>query len=124
MFCFQEYLYLEIAELLNQGRQWELAVEVIKELVSVYEEEALGYGPLAELHAQLASLYAAMLKTPRSHPGYFRVIYHGKGFPEILRKPNVSLMMKYLMLLRLMIFLFAQISCSKFKCFEMHLYSM
>ncbi|KAJ0170985.1 hypothetical protein K1T71_013757, partial [Dendrolimus kikuchii] len=85
----KEYLYLEIAELLNQGRQWELAVEVIKELVSVYEEEALGYGPLAELHAQLASLYAAMLKTPRSHPGYFRVIYHGKGFPELLRKPNV-----------------------------------
>ncbi|XP_037295872.1 dedicator of cytokinesis protein 1 isoform X3 [Manduca sexta] len=83
----KEHLYLEIAELLNSGQQWELAVEIVKELVSVYEEEALGYGPLAELHTQLAQLYSAMLRKPRSHPGYFRVIFHGKGFPEQLRKP-------------------------------------
>ncbi|KAF9796056.1 hypothetical protein SFRURICE_006835 [Spodoptera frugiperda] len=82
-----EYLYLVIADLLNRGRQWELAVEIVKELVSVYEEEALGYGPLADLHTQLASMYDAMLRTPRSHPGYFRVVYHGKGFPELLRTP-------------------------------------
>lgn len=82
----KEYLYLEIAELLKRGRQWELAVEIVKELVSVYEEEALGYAPLAELHTQLASLYEAMLRTQRSHPGYFRVIYHGKGFPELLTR--------------------------------------
>ncbi|CAB3223049.1 unnamed protein product [Arctia plantaginis] len=82
----KQHLYLEIAELLNRGRQWELAVEIVKQLVAVYEEEALGYGPLAELHNQLATLYAAMLRTARSHPGYFRVIYHGKGFPELLTK--------------------------------------
>lgn len=58
----------------------------MKQLVTVYEEEALGYGPLAELHNQLATLYAAMLRTARSHPGYFRVVYHGKGFPELLTK--------------------------------------
>ncbi|XP_068625429.1 dedicator of cytokinesis protein 1 [Battus philenor] len=81
----KEALYLEIAKLLNHGHQWELAVEIVKELVGVYEEEALGYGPLADLHAQLASLYEAMLRTPRSHPGYFRVMYHGTGFPEHLR---------------------------------------
>ncbi|KPJ12094.1 Dedicator of cytokinesis protein 1 [Papilio machaon] len=84
----KEALYLEIAQLLNRGRQWELAVEVVKELVCVYEEEALGYAPLAELHAQLAALYEAMLRTPRSHPGYFRVMYHGAGFPEHLRVPH------------------------------------
>ncbi|XP_063896326.1 dedicator of cytokinesis protein 1 isoform X4 [Helicoverpa armigera] len=83
----KEYLYLVIADYLNRGRQWELAVEIVKELVSVYEEEALGYGPLADLHTQLASLYEAMLRTPRSHPGYYRVVYHGKGFPELLRTP-------------------------------------
>lgn len=84
----KEDLYLDIADLLNRGRQWELAVEIVKELVSVYEEEALGYAPLADLHTQLASLYDAMLRTPRSHPGYYRVVYHGKGFPELLRTPN------------------------------------
>ncbi|XP_075986396.1 dedicator of cytokinesis protein myoblast city isoform X2 [Anticarsia gemmatalis] len=82
----KEYLYLEIAKLLKRGHQWELAVEIVKELVSVYEEEALGYAPLADLHSQLASLYEAMMRTQRSHPGYFRVIYHGKGFPELLTK--------------------------------------
>ncbi|RVE51536.1 hypothetical protein evm_003806 [Chilo suppressalis] len=84
----KENLYLEIAELLNRGRQWELAVDIVKELVSVYEEEALGYGPLAELHGQLASLYGCMLRTPRCHPGYFRVMYYGEGFPEHLRVPH------------------------------------
>ena len=86
----QEDLYFEIADLLNRGRQWELAVEIVKELVSVYEEEALGYAPLADLHTQLASLYDGMLRTPRSHPGYYRVLYHGKGFPELLRTQYVS----------------------------------
>ncbi|XP_028174994.1 dedicator of cytokinesis protein 1-like [Ostrinia furnacalis] len=84
----KEYLYLEIAELLNRGRQWEIAVEIVKELVSVYEEEALGYGPLAELHGQLAGLYGCMLRTPRYHPGYFRVVYYGRGFPEHLTQPH------------------------------------
>ncbi|KAI8423336.1 hypothetical protein MSG28_014350 [Choristoneura fumiferana] len=81
----KEILYLEVADLLNQGHQWEIAVEVVKELVSVYEEEALGYGPLAELHSQLASLYTSMMRTVRSHPGYFRVVYYGRGFPDHLR---------------------------------------
>ncbi|CAH2059705.1 unnamed protein product, partial [Iphiclides podalirius] len=84
----KEALYLEIAQLLNRGRQWELAVEAVKELVGVYEAEALGYAPLAELHAQLARLYEAMLRTPRSPPGYFRVRYLGAGFPEHLRVPH------------------------------------
>ncbi|XP_053619382.1 dedicator of cytokinesis protein 1 isoform X3 [Plodia interpunctella] len=84
----KEFLYLEIAELLNRGRQWEVAVEIVKELVSVYEEEALGYGPLAELHSQLAGLYEAMLRKPRYHPSYFRVIYYGNGFPKHLREEH------------------------------------
>ncbi|CAK1594456.1 unnamed protein product [Parnassius mnemosyne] len=84
----KEALYLEIARLLNRGRQWELAVEVVKELVCVYEQEALGYAALRELHAQLAALYEAMLRTARSHPAHFRVLYHGTGFPDHLRVPH------------------------------------
>ncbi|KAM3958048.1 LOW QUALITY PROTEIN: dedicator of cytokinesis protein myoblast city [Aphomia sociella] len=80
----KEYLYLEVAELLKKGRQWELAIEIIKELVNVYEEEALGYGGLADLHGHLASLYDSIMKTQRCHPSYFRVLYYGKGFPEHL----------------------------------------
>ncbi|XP_072936138.1 dedicator of cytokinesis protein 1 [Epargyreus clarus] len=81
-------LYLEVAVLVSAGRQWELAVAAVQELIRVVEECALGYAPLAELHAYLAELYAAMMRSPRLHPAYFRVIYHGKGFPQHLRLPN------------------------------------
>ncbi|KAI5645691.1 dock-like domain-containing protein [Phthorimaea operculella] len=84
----KEFLYLEIAELLNRGHQWELGVEVVKELVSVYEEELIGYAPLAELHLRLAKLYECMLRTPRAPPEYYRVQYHGLGFPDHLRNRN------------------------------------
>ncbi|KAJ2940132.1 hypothetical protein O0L34_g14170 [Tuta absoluta] len=84
----KEFLYLEIAELLNRGHQWELGVEAVKELVSVYEEELIGYAPLAELHLRLARLYECMLRTPRAPPEYYRVQYHGHGFPEHLRNRN------------------------------------
>ncbi|XP_052752869.1 dedicator of cytokinesis protein 1 [Galleria mellonella] len=80
----KEYLYFEVAELFKKGRQWELAVEIFKELVNVYEEEALGYAVLADLHGHLASLYSSIMTTQRCHPSYFRVIYYGKGFPEHL----------------------------------------
>ncbi|CAG4961484.1 unnamed protein product [Parnassius apollo] len=83
----KEALYVEIARLLNRGRQWELAVEVVKELVCVYEQEALGYAALRELHAQLAALYEAACAA-RSHPAHFRVLYHGAGFPDHLRVPH------------------------------------
>ncbi|XP_063369325.1 dedicator of cytokinesis protein 1 [Cydia amplana] len=84
----KEMLYHEVADLLDQGHQWEVAVEVIKELVEVYEAEALGYAPLADLHSRLAAFYTAMMRTVRSHPGYFRVVYFGKGFPDHLRVPH------------------------------------
>lgn len=78
----------------------------MKELVLVYEEEALGYGPLAELHNQLASLYEAMLRTQRSHPGYFRVIYHGKGFPELLTRASyVSIIYVYVEIFKASVYL-------------------
>ncbi|XP_059050512.1 dedicator of cytokinesis protein 1 [Achroia grisella] len=80
----KEFLYIEVAELLKKGRQWELAVEIIKELVNVYEDEALGYGVLADLHGHLATLYNSIMMEQRCHPSYFRVLYYGKGFPEHL----------------------------------------
>ncbi|VVC90126.1 unnamed protein product [Leptidea sinapis] len=80
-----EYRYTqetyEVARLLEHGHQWELAVEVVKELVSVQQ---LQYSALAQLHDLLAALYRASLKETRLPTSYFRVRYLGKGFPPHL----------------------------------------
>ncbi|XP_061379985.1 dedicator of cytokinesis protein 1 isoform X3 [Danaus plexippus] len=81
-------LYQEVASLLEMGHQWELAVEVIKELVCVYEDRGQGYAALGALHDQLARLYRAPLEHTRLQPAYFRVRYLGRGFPEHLRHPK------------------------------------
>ncbi|XP_048486655.1 dedicator of cytokinesis protein 1-like isoform X4 [Plutella xylostella] len=77
----KESLYGEVISLLQSGRQWESAVEAVKELVTLYEQDAGGYAALAELHTQLSCLYSSMLRTPRSHAGYFRVVHHGRAAP-------------------------------------------
>lgn len=74
---------------MEMGHQWELAVEVIKELVCVYEDRGQGYAALGALHDQLARLYRAPLEHTRLQPAYFRVRYLGRGFPEHLRHPKV-----------------------------------
>nr|XP_034837145.1 dedicator of cytokinesis protein 1 [Maniola hyperantus] len=81
-------LYEEVARLLDSGHQWELAVEVVKELVQVYERRGMGYEALAELHEQLARLYRAPLRETRLRHSYFRVKYLGRGFPQHLRHPK------------------------------------
>ncbi|XP_047512323.1 dedicator of cytokinesis protein 1 isoform X2 [Pieris napi] len=82
------FLYEEMARLLESGRQWEAAVEVIKELVLVHEQNALDYTALADLHELLASLYRATLHQTRLPNSYFRVRYLGKGFPPHLLTPK------------------------------------
>lgn len=78
-----------MARLLDAGHQWELAVEVVKQLVAEYETRGTGYEALAELHEQLARLYRAPLRQPRLRHAYFRVRYLGRGFPPHLRHPKV-----------------------------------
>lgn len=74
----KEALCLDAVEYLHRGNMWEPAVEVVKELVRVFEEEALGYRPLMEMHLQLHRLYKAALETPRGNPGYFRVVHYNQ----------------------------------------------
>ncbi|XP_045455436.1 dedicator of cytokinesis protein 1 [Melitaea cinxia] len=81
-------LYEEVARLLDGGRQWELAVELVQELVRVQGARGAGYGALAALHEQLARLYRAPLRSPRPRLAYFRVRYLGRGFPPHLRHPK------------------------------------
>ncbi|CAH2097236.1 unnamed protein product [Euphydryas editha] len=81
-------LYAEVVRLLDDGRQWELAVELVQELVRVQGARGAGYAALAALHEQLARLYRAPLRQPRPRVAYFRVRYLGRGFPMHLRHPK------------------------------------
>ena len=73
---------------------WEIAVEIVKELVNVFEEEALGYQPLMDMHFKLHCLYKAALETPRGQPGYFRLIHHGRNVHPHLQTPHVRIQVK------------------------------
>lgn len=88
----QMALYEEVVRLLDRGRQWELAVELVQELVREQGARGAGYGALAALHEQLARLYRAPLLHPRPRLAYFRVRYLGRGFPPHLRHPKVCVL--------------------------------
>ncbi|XP_041985508.1 dedicator of cytokinesis protein 1 isoform X2 [Aricia agestis] len=81
------YLYEEVARLLDEGRQWELAVRALQELVRVCEQRA-SHTTLAKLHEQLSRLYRAPIIELRMPATYFRVKYLGRGFPDHLRVPR------------------------------------
>lgn len=64
---------------------WESALELCKELVSVYETEAFDYIQLPELLRRMAGFYDSIQRQLRPEPEYFRVAYYGRGFPTFLQ---------------------------------------
>ncbi|KAI5714160.1 hypothetical protein M8J76_011912 [Diaphorina citri] len=81
----KEALYLEAIEYFDKGKMWESALELCKELVSVYETEAFDYIQLPELLRRMAGFYDSIQRQLRPEPEYFRVAYYGRGFPTFLQ---------------------------------------
>ncbi|XP_076042771.1 dedicator of cytokinesis protein 1-like isoform X4 [Oratosquilla oratoria] len=87
----KEALYHDIISYFDQGKMWEAALNLCKELVVHYEEKTLDYIKLAELLNQMASFYNKIMNPQnlrqniRPEPEYFRVAYYGRGFPGFLQ---------------------------------------
>lgn len=81
----KEELYKEIIKFLDDGKMWECALEVCKELAQQYEYEVFDYLSLSQLHAQMSDLYRKIISEMRHETEYFRVTFYGFGFPELLR---------------------------------------
>jgi hypothetical protein len=77
----KEALHLQILDLLDRGKAWEIAIGISKELQDQYEHSAFDYKRNAELLSHQATLYDSIASDPRAYSPFFRVGYYGRGFP-------------------------------------------
>uniref|UniRef100_A0A8V0XWE8 Dedicator of cytokinesis protein 2 n=1 Tax=Gallus gallus TaxID=9031 RepID=A0A8V0XWE8_CHICK len=81
----KEALYNQIVNYFDQGKMWEEAIHICKELAEQYESEIFDYEMLSEILQREAKFYEKILKVLRPSPDYFAVGYYGQGFPTFLR---------------------------------------
>lgn len=81
----KEELYKEIIKFFDDGKMWECALEVCKELAQQYEYEVYDYISLSQLHVQMSQFYRKIFAEMRHETEYYRVTFYGFGFPELLR---------------------------------------
>ncbi|NXU45970.1 DOCK2 protein, partial [Drymodes brunneopygia] len=81
----KEALYNQIIEYFDQGKMWEEAIHICKELAEQYESHVFDYEMLSDILQREAKFYEKILKVLRPNPDYFAVGYYGQGFPTFLR---------------------------------------
>ncbi|CAM5142296.1 unnamed protein product [Natator depressus] len=81
----KEALYNQIIHYFDQGKMWEEAIHICKELAEQYESEVFEYEMLSDILQREAKFYENILKVLRPSPDYFAVGYYGQGFPTFLR---------------------------------------
>ncbi|KAI4899910.1 hypothetical protein NFI96_019488, partial [Prochilodus magdalenae] len=81
----KETLYSTIISYFDQGKMWEEAIALCKELAYQYEMEVFDYELLGENLKHQAKFYENIMKILRPKPDYFAVGYYGCGFPQFLR---------------------------------------
>ncbi|XP_064304760.1 dedicator of cytokinesis protein 2-like [Phalacrocorax carbo] len=81
----KEALYNQIINYFDQGKMWEEAIHICKELAEQYESEVFDYEMLSDILQREAKFYEKILKVLRPSPDYFAVGYYGQGFPTFLR---------------------------------------
>ncbi|XP_064360000.1 dedicator of cytokinesis protein 2-like [Dromaius novaehollandiae] len=81
----KEALYNQIISYFDQGKMWEEAIHICKELAEQYESEIFDYEMLSDILQREARFYEKILKVLRPSPDYFAVGYYGQGFPTFLR---------------------------------------
>ncbi|NXJ99781.1 DOCK2 protein, partial [Corythaixoides concolor] len=81
----KEALYMQIIGYFDQGKMWEEAIHICKELAEQYESEVFDYEMLSAILQREAEFYEKILKVLRPSPDYFAVGYYGQGFPTFLR---------------------------------------
>ncbi|NXK16776.1 DOCK2 protein, partial [Arenaria interpres] len=81
----KEALYNQIIDYFDQGKMWEEAIHICKELAEQYESEVFDYEMLSDILQREAKFYEKILKVLRPSPDYFAVGYYGQGFPTFLR---------------------------------------
>ena len=81
----KERLYFEMINYLEEGEAWESALTNYRELADQYEHTHYDFAKLARTQRSMAKIYETIARGDWQLPRYFRVTYHGLGFPSSLR---------------------------------------
>ncbi|XP_068594591.1 dedicator of cytokinesis protein 5 [Brachionichthys hirsutus] len=81
----KERLFQEIICYLDNGKMWEKAIELGKQLAKMHESHMFDFLELSQLLKQQAKFYENIMHAMRPQPEYFAVGYYGLGFPSFLR---------------------------------------
>ncbi len=81
----KEVLYFDMIKHFEDGRAWDNALAIYRELTDQYENNVYDFAKLARTQRAMAKIYEAIAKGESQTPRYFRVVYRGLGFPSGLR---------------------------------------
>ncbi|KAL8760957.1 MAG: hypothetical protein Q9184_002876 [Pyrenodesmia sp. 2 TL-2023] len=81
----KERLYFDMIKHFEEGCAWDCALASYKELAEQYEHYQYDFAKLARTQHSMARIYESIARGGLQNPRYFRVIYHGLGFPDNLR---------------------------------------
>lgn len=81
----KEQLYFEMIKYLEEGEAWDSALTSYRELADQYEHAHFDFAKLARTQRAMATIYDTVARGEWHSPRYFRVVYHGLGFPSSLR---------------------------------------
>lgn len=82
----KSFLYSIIIEYFDQGKIWEAAIPLCRELMDLYQYKTFEYSKLSVIFQKLSQFFGNIVETgARSNPEYFRVSFHGAGFPSCLQ---------------------------------------
>ena len=79
----KQQLYTDIIDLFDEGKMWENALDICKELIQHHEFETYDYTETAKLYQRMSSFYKNIMNEdePSRQPEYFKVAFIGKCFP-------------------------------------------
>ena len=81
----KEAIYFQMIQHFENGRAWLLALTAYKELADLYENVTFDFFKLARTQRAMGYINESIAKEPRQAPRYFKVSYHGLGFPASIR---------------------------------------
>ena len=82
----KERLYFEMIRYFEEGEAWHSALSSYRELANQYEHSHYDFAKLARTQRAMATIFEAISKGQWQMHRYFRVTYHGLGFPTNLRE--------------------------------------
>ncbi|PRP85542.1 hypothetical protein PROFUN_06774 [Planoprotostelium fungivorum] len=79
----KETLYRMAIRYFSQGKAWEKAADLIRQLTQVYTEEIWDLQGIADLLKNEAEMFRNILTTERLFASFFRVGFYGRGFDDL-----------------------------------------